>query len=387
MVDTTFSNIRQLAFPVEEYQARLAQVQASMSARGQDALLLHRRASLCYLTGMENCYMTAPYYTVVPARGEPVLIASQFEMLNAEATSWCAQRVTFRVGDDPLKCAAGVVADHVQSDGVCGVELGALSARQLQGLQGLLPGLSLREADDVVPLSMQRKSPLEVEKMRRAGELSALGMEAALAECAEGKSDNDAAAAAYDAMVRAGGEFMCIEPIVTVGPRSGIPHSTFRRTRLEKGDAVFVEVGGCFHRYSAPLMRTAVIGAPADDVREAGEACVRSLSAVIEAMRPGVPAREAALCGKAAWEEISTRLIWHGIYGYSVGLGFPPDWNDTSLLITENSDYVLESGMCFHVTTSLRDALQFGTAFSETVLVTDNGPEVLTGTARELRVV
>jgi hypothetical protein len=40
--------------------------------------------------------------------------------------------------------------------------------------------------------------------------------------------------------------------------------------------------------------------------------------------------------------------------------------------------------MCFHVTISLRSALQFGAACSETVLITAQGNEVLTGTARDL---
>ena len=77
------------AFPVEEYRGRLARVQAAMAVRGLDALLLRNRADVCYLTGMETCYMVAYHAAVVPAAGDPILLASDFEMLNALAGSWC----------------------------------------------------------------------------------------------------------------------------------------------------------------------------------------------------------------------------------------------------------------------------------------------------------
>jgi len=43
--------------------------------------------------------------------------------------------------------------------------------------------------------------------------------------------------------------------------------------------------------------------------------------------------------------------------------------------------------MCFHATTTLRRAARFGVAMSETILISDSGHEVLTGTSRALRVV
>ena len=43
-------------------------------------------------------------------------------------------------------------------------------------------------------------------------------------------------------------------------------------------------------------------------------------------------------------------------------------------------------GMVFHVTTSLREVARYGTAFSETVVITEDGCEVLTQGPRELAI-
>ncbi len=95
-------------------------------------------------------------------------------------------------------------------------------------------------------------------------------------------------------------------------------------------------------------------------------------------MKPGAMTREIALKAESAWTPICKELIWHGCYAYSVGLGFPPDWNDVPVCIRIDSNFVLEPGMCFHATTSLRKAGKYCTAMSETILITENGNEVLT---------
>jgi Xaa-Pro dipeptidase len=358
-----------------------------LAAREIDVLLVHNRADICYLTGAENCYMVAYYATLIPAVGQPILLCSEFEMLNAEVGVWFADHVAFPVTGNPIQATCDVLLERGYDKSRIGVQPGWLSAERYLSIQRSLPDATLVDAGDIVPDVMTIKSTAEIEYMRAAGRLSTLGMEAAFAEAEAGKTDNDIAAAAYDVMVRGGSEFMCSEPIVTVGARSGIPHSTFRRTRIEPGDSIFIEVGGCVCRYSSPLMRTVAIVPVPDEVRRAADACRDSLNALIEYMRPGALARDVAAKAKAAWMPICEELIWHGTYAYSVGIGFPPDWNDAMALIDEASELVLQPGMCFHTTTSLREPLQYGTAMSETVLITEAGNEILTGTPRELYVV
>lgn len=52
--------------------------------------------------------------------------------------------------------------------------------------------------------------------------------------------------------------------------------------------------------------------------------------------------------------------------------------------VSRGSTTVLQPGMVFHCSTSIRDPLQAGATCSETVLITDKGCEVLTSLPREL---
>lgn len=373
-----------LAFSLAEYRGRLQRVQAAMRELDLVALLLHERSDVCYVAGLENGYMTAYYAVLVPAEGEPHQITSSFEMLNSRLSSWLTGGHTFPVGADPIVATCQVVQEHGFARGRIGVQLNALTAAQYRSLQEQLAEAELVAADDLLPKIKAIKSPAEIAYLRESARVSTLGVEAARAEAAVGKTENDLAAAALAAMVRGGSEFMCIDPFVTSGPRSGVPHSTFQRRTLACGDAILIEVGACYRRYTAPLMRTVALQPIQDNVHRAANACRDSLNALIDAMRPGAIARDVAAEATRAWTPLCQELIWHGIYAYSVGLGFPPDWNDAPLCITAETDFELVPGMCFHATTSLREPAQFGTALSETVLITPTGCEVLTGSEREL---
>ncbi len=248
------------AFSVEEYKARLEKVQMLMDENELSCLLLNNRADVNYVTGIETCYMVAYHACIVPIKGDPIVIASDFEMLNALVGTWCEDRVTFpAVFGNPIEATCSILTKRGFVKGKIGIQTSVLTQSQYSEMKKFLPNSEFVPADDIMPKIKVKKSPAEIEYMKKAGELSARAMRSSMNVCRAGITDNDVAASAFDVLIRGGSEFMCIDPIVTVGERSGIPHSTFRRTLINPGDSVFIEIGACFYRYSSPLMRTVAI--------------------------------------------------------------------------------------------------------------------------------
>jgi Xaa-Pro dipeptidase len=204
-------------------------------------------------------------------------------------------------------------------------------------------------------------------------------MQAAISAVAAGLLDNEVAAAAHQALIAAGSEFPCASPTVTTGPRSGIPHTNHHRTRIASGDAVLIEMGGCYERYSAPLMRTVFVGSPPAGARELADASLAALDAVMATVRPGVNGEEVAEKVSKTLPLDDPSIVFHHTYGYSVGLGFPPTWaDDHDLTLISGNRIVLKPGMVFHSTMSLRRKARYGVAVSETLAVTETGCEALT---------
>lgn len=382
------TNRKSLAFSVPEYRSRVQKVQTLISKQGWDGLLLHNLASICYLTGFESLSVHKFWACLVLPEGNPILLVQDFESVNAQWGCWVERIETFGVMADPIVALKELLHELRLDRKKLGIELGILASLSAQGyvrLQESLPRVRFEDGTRVVPRVMAIKSPAEIKYLREAARITTLGMSAAIKAVSEGKTDNDVAAAASETLIREGSEYQCYQPIVTVGKRSGIPHSTFQRIAIRRGDPVFMEFGACVRRYSAPMMRTAVIGEPSAKMKRMFEMCKRSVDASVETLGPGVTGGEVAAAAAKAIGPFPEGWVWHGIHAYSVGLGFPPEWADClDVEASRGSRAILEPGMSFHCSTSIRDPGKLGTTCSETVLITEKGCEVLTNLPRQL---
>jgi len=190
---------------------------------------------------------------------------------------------------------------------------------------------------------MRIKSQLEVNYIRRAASITELGMRAAIDEAVIGTTDNAIASAA---LIGSGSEYMSSDPIVCTGKNSSIPHGHFRNRSITDGDLILLEMSGCVRRYSAPMMRTVSIGRPDKVVASMADRCRGALEAIIERIQPGVLFSDIASTGKAVLADFGTSMIFHGTYGYSIGLGFPgTSWADSLVEIREGGLDRLAPGM------------------------------------------
>jgi len=156
-----------------------------------------------------------------------------------------------------------------------------LYERLVQEVGPLLDGSGLVE-----PLR-RIKSAAELRQIEQAGIANDAGMQAGLAATRAGASENDVAAAIMGAAIKAGSEYVGMEPFVTSGARSGIPHTTWRRRQIEPGDVVALETCACYNRYHAALFRTVAVGQIPQRAEDMFKVCQEGLDAAIEKLRPG----------------------------------------------------------------------------------------------------
>jgi Xaa-Pro aminopeptidase len=105
------------------------------------------------------------------------------------------------------------------------------------------------------------------------------------------------------------------------------------------------------------------------------------LEAVLSNTRAGLTAHDV----HAAWQAVLDR---HGLkkesrIGYSIGLGYPPDWGEHTVSLRAGEDTPIEANMVLHSVLGMWGK-GWGLELSETFLVTDTGTECLTTFPREL---
>lgn len=375
---------RELFFSMEEYDTRLANVRKSMAARGIDTVLIASPENIYYVSGFQTFGFHNYQLLVIPLEGKPFLILRYLESMLAARYSWIDDVVTWDDTDDPVAVTIRELKQRNLAKKTVGVEersyfFQAGTYRRLkEGLDRVVDGSGCVESARAV------KSKQEIAYMREAGRLSDLGVAAAIREIKVGASENDAAAGAFDAMTRAGAEYLTRDPIITSGDRSGIPHTCYMRRKLVDGDAVLIELSGVYMRYYSPLMRGVSVGHTTPNVARMSAVCIEALNAAIDAVKPGATSGEVdAVCRKiieraGLWDNYRKRT------GYSVGIGFSAWVEGAIASLKEDDPTVLKPGMCFHIPVALRLYGEAGVGFSETVCVTETGCEVFGKSPREL---
>ena len=358
-----------------------------MTKAGIELLLVHYTPNICYLTGFKAVFSSWYNCLIVPIEGPMTLQVCEYDqaLLSTEIES-----IEYVRWDQTAEMAPPRLLDLIKRYGPrpkrvgLDLRLNGLQPSLVDFLRDALADSDFVDASDLVLRMRSVKSAAEIACMRHAANASVAGFEAAAAAVHRGCTENDVASAALGAMVAAGSEYPSTGPFIRAGARSSVMHATWRRQVIEPGDSIILEIGAVYERYSAPVYGTAVIGDPSDGLRRFFEICRTAVDLVHENIRPGRTAADVARSASRELRTLSSDIELVERYGYSVGLSFPPDWVEHSFVIAEEYEQVLEPGMTLHTPRSLRVRGVMSAGYSDTVVVTESGCEVLTPHTREL---
>jgi Xaa-Pro aminopeptidase len=142
--------------------------------------------------------------------------------------------------------------------------------------------------------------------------------------------------------------------------------------RVREGDLVALSAGVLADGYVGEVARTVYVGEPTDRVRSVFRRRDDLWGRLLEACRPGSPASALLDAYARAGEPLPAMPVAHGL-----GLGFDPPVVSPDLRVTAEAE-TIEEGMVLAVTGYVWEE-GVGAVFGrEAVLVTSDGPEVLT---------
>lgn len=371
----------ELPFEDNEYARRRAAIAMAMHDAGLDALLVTDAADICYLTGY-NTFEVSVHTALLLGAGQAVLQVPSIETGPAVTTARVDRVVGYRWegADSAVRQMAEILSDLNLRQARLGTDNWGPALRNgfRDGLASALPTLSLADASGLVDAVKIVKSEAEIAMLRQSARITETGIQAAEALIQPGVTDQQLAAAGSAAMIEAGGEFMSLQPIVTTGWRSSVIHCNHQRHTVNKGDPVFLEFGAAWHRYTAPMMRTRVAGTPTAEMQTMAAVIRETHAALLEHMRPHQTIDAAAAAADAALAPVADQAFFSGVYGYAVGIQFPPSWVEGSGYIARGIETPFVENMVFHLPLMLRVPGQWGIGLSNTVRVTVNGGEPLT---------
>jgi Xaa-Pro aminopeptidase len=262
--------------------------------------------------------------------------------------------------------------------GRIGVEMDAISARDLPALAAAVPEMTLIDASQVIARARMVKSPQEIANLRRAVEIAEGGIDV-LAEQARPGMSRAQIAALWRAGVEASRGDAALSgawEYISVGPRPWSGEAT-----ASAGDILKVDVGCLVSGYTSDTGRTFAFGRPAPLAARLHGALAAGFAAGQPLLSPGVPLAEVHRATTAAIRSAGFPGFTRGHFGHGLGASLgSEEWP----FISADSDVVAEPGMVLAFETPWYVDGVGGLIIEDQILITGTGHEAMNRLPRDL---
>jgi Xaa-Pro aminopeptidase len=262
-----------------------------------------------------------------------------------------------------------------------GVELAAVPAGVVAGLQVARPQLEIVDIGPLIRALRRAKHADEIDLLRRSMRAGEAGLAAALAKVRPGMTELDAFLIVQNAAMTELGEQVIVYGDFASGPRcardkGGSPTSR----KIESGDLLLLDFSVIVSGYRGDFTNTfAVGGGPTPGQRELFEACAGALSAGEAMLKPGTAARAVDAAVRGHFKTLGLDQFFPTHSGHGLGLGHP----EPPYFVPESSD-TLQVGDVVALEPGLYVEGTGGIRYERNYLITADGYETLSN--HEIRI-
>lgn len=180
-------------------------------------------------------------------------------------------------------------------------------------------------------------------------------------------------------MRKCGAASSSFDIIVASGARSALPHGVASEKKIESGDFVTLDFGAYYKGYASDITRTVAVGEPSEQLKDIYSIVLEAQMAAVDQIKPGMTGKEA----DAVARDIISSKGYGDAFGHSTGHGLGLEVHESPRL-SVLSDKPLQSGMVVTVEPGIYLPGVGGVRIEDDIVLTENGNERLTHSAKEL---
>jgi Xaa-Pro dipeptidase len=373
-----------------ELAARRERLLDHVRRRDASGYVLFEPAYIQYFTSFWFLSNERPIVYAQNVAGDDVVFVPEFEVerTRAETSFERIESYPEYPGEEhPMLLLAGVLADlglsksiAVDSDGYPGIlgyrgpALSAVTGAEVMSLADEIERMIMRKSEAEITLIREsgrwcarahrllqeysRPGATEAEASLRAAQETTLALHAELGDSIGLLGSGDGVKAGYRGQI---------------GRRSAWAHAIAHNIEFRAGDVLVTETGAPICGYNAELERALVIGPPTDEMRRLFDHTVAAQQVAFDALRPGVTCADVDGAVLRYFEENDLLPYWRQHTGHGIGLR-----NHEAPFLDVGDRTAIEPGMVFTIEPGVYDSAVGGLRHSDTVVVTDDGIELLT---------
>lgn len=386
-----------IQIPKAEFEARAQELVKHLSSEGLSGAVLFDNYYVTYFTDFAFIPTERPIALAVNAQGERALFVPRLELEHAQAEAVVDRVDHYPEYPDhphPMVVLKGVLEDM----GIAG-RIGADTDGYpwILGYQGPtlseLTGAEVVRVGEFVEAQMAVKSPAELALIRESAKWGNLAHRLLQRYTRVGATETEVSLRASQeatlALVDTLGPLYRARSMFSQGARAGyrgqigrhaaIPHALAMNVTFMAGDVLVTGAGAAMWGYHSELERTMIIGPPSDEQRRFFEHMKAVQEVAFESLRPGVKCSEVDKAVRSYYEAHDLMPYWKHHSGHGIGLRY----HEGPFL--DSGDHTgLQPGMVLTVEPGLYVAGLGGFRHSDTVVITEDGMELITYYPRDL---
>ncbi|MBO7147490.1 MAG: aminopeptidase P family protein [Lentisphaeria bacterium] len=375
----------------QEFADRITRAQAAIAPTDLDAVLVFSTesepAGVRYFSDYWPSFETAG--VLIPRTGEAALIIGPESLTYASSRSVLPnviQVMDFRESSQPdypgsthpdWKKIFGMF--NVKKLGITGFHMFPYTI--MMNVIGALGGIDkIVDADALLRPVTMKKSPLELECLRKAAKISELGFKAVLENIKPGMTEVELCGIATQAMLSNGAEATGYPVWCCSGPNSNQAISRPTLRKVQCGEIIHFSIGAKVEGYSASIGRPVVLGKCPAEMKEFLQVGLDALNMTFDTVRAGVNAGEAAA---KIHDFIRSKGYGDAIlYGPAHGCG---QMECEYPFLETSSTYMLEENMTFMADMFLHRG-DMGFRWEDGMIVRNGPAEQLSDYGRQLNI-
>lgn len=237
-----------------------------------------------------------------------------------------------------------------------------------------------RPSLNLVEVLREAKDEGEIAHIREAVRIAEQALGATLPQVRVGMSELAVAGVLEHELRTAGSEGFPFETIIATGARSALPHARASTAEIRAGDLLLFDFGAVSGGYCSDITRTFVVGRSADARQLEVHAVVREANGSASAgLRAGMRGRDA----DALARQYIDRRGFGEAFGHSLGHGIGLEVHEAPRL-AKSVEAPLPAGAVVTIEPGIYLEGWGGVRIEDDVVVTAEGPQVLTGFDRGL---
>ncbi|EZH65066.1 metallopeptidase [Bacillaceae bacterium JMAK1] len=356
-------------------QTRLQQLETFAQQQNVDAVLVTSTANVFYLTGF-YCDPKERFLGLLlfsDAR-KPMIICPNMEMNLARAAGWTEDINGYDDTENPF--------DKFPSLSSLAIEEEHVTVARLRKLTNTHKNIQTTSIDNELLGMRLQKNEEEIELLQKAAHYADKAVEFGVSALKEGVTELEIIQAIESGLKQEGISKMSFDPVVLFGKNAADPHGSPGTTTLKRGDAVLMDLGVYYKGYASDITRTVFFGEPSKAHQEVYETVLAANVAGINACLVDAPIQDTdhaarSLITEAGYGEYFTHRLGHGL-GIEV--------HEEPSMHGKNSE-LLQEGMALTVEPGIYLREDIGVRIEDDIIVTNNGPLVLTQYPKSLQIV